>query len=200
VRIIGGIAARRTLKAPKGYDVRPTPDLVKQAVFNRLSDLVVDARVLELFAGSGALGLECLSRGAARVVSVEKSNRAAVMIRENVRALDLDSSKFELRSQDAFAGLKQLRIGGCKFNLVFADPPYGEKNVGRRSTSYAQQLLDNEDLPHLLAPQGVFILGHSKRDVLTLPSSWCETKPMKHGDSMMRFLSNANDASAGITS
>src|SRR6516162_4569127 len=83
MRITGGHAARRILKVPKGLDVRPTPDLVKQAVFNSLSARVVGARVLELFAGSGALSLECLSRGAASVMCVEKSQRHADVLRSN---------------------------------------------------------------------------------------------------------------------
>src|SRR5476649_646801 len=75
MRITGGNAARRILKVPKGLDVRPTPDLVKQAVFNSLGARVVGAKVLELFAGSGTLSLECLSRGAEAVMCVEKSHR-----------------------------------------------------------------------------------------------------------------------------
>ena len=77
MRITGGQAARRILKVPKGLDVRPTPDLVKQAVFNSLGARVVGARVLELFAGSGALSLECLSRGATAALCIEKSHRHA---------------------------------------------------------------------------------------------------------------------------
>ena len=83
MRITGGNAARRILKVPKGLDVRPTPDLVKQAVFNSLGARVVGARVLELFAGTGALSLECLSRGAASAFCIEKSHRHAEFIRDN---------------------------------------------------------------------------------------------------------------------
>src|ERR1700750_1818082 len=86
MRITGGNAARRILKVPKGLDVRPTPDLVKQAVFNSLGERVVGARVLELFAGTGALSLECLSRGAAAAVCVEKSPRHAEVLRQNFQA------------------------------------------------------------------------------------------------------------------
>jgi len=75
------------------------------------------------------------------------------------------------------------------FDLIFADPPYGNKNVGRRSDSCAQQLLDDAALPHLVAPGGLFILGHAKRDTLTQSETWLETKILKHGDSWMRFLS-----------
>ena len=84
MRIIGGSAAGTILKAPKGFEVRPTPDLVRQAVFNSLGPRVAGAAVLELFAGTGALSLECLSRGAARAVCVEKSSRHAQFIRRNL--------------------------------------------------------------------------------------------------------------------
>jgi 16S rRNA G966 N2-methylase RsmD len=71
---------------------------------------------------------------------------------------------------------------------ILADPPYGEKNVGRRSESFAQQLLDDKNLPKLLAPDGGFILGHTKRDTLELVAPWREVKMLKHGDTVMRFL------------
>jgi 16S rRNA (guanine966-N2)-methyltransferase len=188
MRIIGGTAAGMILKVPKGFDVRPTPDLVKQAVFNSLGDRVSGARVLELFSGTGALGLESLSRGAARIVSVEKASRHARMIQENLKALRLDAGRFELRIQDAFVAMAQLAAAGTQFDLILADPPYGEKNVGRRSTSFAQKVLDSEPLLHLLAPGGLLVLGHTKRDTLSFPDEWKERKTMKHGDTMMRFL------------
>ena len=188
MRITGGKAARRILKAPKGLDVRPTPDLVKQAVFNSLGARVVGARVLELFAGTGALSLECLSRGAASTVCVEKSARHAEVLRGNFQAADLAAETLQVRVQDAFTAITQLAEAGALFDLVLADPPYGEKNVGRRSTSAAQQLLDDTHLPHLLTPGGLFVLGHTKRDTLTVPDFWREKKMLKHGDSIMRFF------------
>jgi len=187
MRITGGNAARRILKVPKGLDVRPTPDLVKQAVFNSLGARVVGARVLELFAGSGALSLDCLSRGAASAFCVEKSHRHAEFIRNNARAAGFED-KIEVRTQDVFPVMNQLVECGRQFDLILADPPYGEKNVSRRSTSFAQQLLDHPNLPKLLAPGGRFVLGHTKRDTLELVAPWMEVKLLKHGDSVMRFL------------
>ena len=187
---------RPDLKVPKGFDVRPTPDLVRQAVFNSLGARVVGARVLDLFSGSGAIGLECLSRGAALVVSVERTERHAAMIRQNVAAAAVPADNYELRVQDVFTALGQLAHGPEQFDLILADPPFGEKNIGRRSTSLAQRLLDDQQLPSLLAPDGLFVLGHTKRDTLTVPSLWEEVKTLKHGDSMMRFL-RARRQSAG---
>ena len=188
MRIISGTAANRLLKAPKGLDVRPTPDLVRQAVFNSLGERVLDARVLELFGGTGALSLECLSRGAADAVCVELSSRHARFIEQNVIDAKLPREKFHLRVQDVFVAMPQLVAQGVTFDLILADPPYGDKNVGKRSESFAQRLLDDADLPKLLAPGGLFILGHAKRDTLEIPPMWDERKTMKHGDSWMRFL------------
>jgi 16S rRNA (guanine966-N2)-methyltransferase len=188
MRIIGGTAGGVILKAPKGFDVRPTPDLVRQAVFNSLSDRVVGARVLELFGGTGALSLECLSRGAASALCIELSRRHARIIEQNYVMTKLPEGSFQVRVLDVFSALPQFATTGSQFDLVLADPPYGEKNVGHRSTSFAQRLLDDVDLPKLLAPGGLFILGHSKRDTLSLPAVWQEMRLLKHGDSLMRFL------------
>jgi len=188
MRITGGKQARRILKVPKGLDVRPAPDLVKQAVFNSLGARVHAACVLELFAGTGALSLECLSRGASHAICVEKSQRHAEVIRQNAEIAGFSPEVLLVRVQDVFAVIGQLADDGQRFDLVLADPPYGEKNVGRRSRSFAQQLLDDERLPRLLAPEGLFVLGHTRRDTLEVPASWCEKKLLKHGDSMMRML------------
>jgi len=192
MRITGGNAARRILKVPKGLDVRPTPDLVKQAVFNSLGVRVVGARVLELFAGTGALSLECLSRGAVSAVCVEKSARHAEVLRHNFQVAGFPPETLQLRVQNVFAAIAQLAAAGERFDLILADPPYGDKNVGRRSTSFAQQLLDGAKLPELLAPGGLLVLGHARRDTLSLPDSWPEQKMLKHGDSIMRFLTAAS--------
>jgi 16S rRNA (guanine966-N2)-methyltransferase len=191
MRITGGQAARRILKVPKGLDVRPTPDLVKQAVFNSLGARVVGARVLELFAGSGALSLECLSRGATAALCIERSHRHAGYIRANADTAGF-GQVLEVRTQDVFPALHQLADSGRQFDLILADPPYGEKNIGRRSTSLAQQLLDEAALPKLLAPGGRFVLGHTKRDTLDLVAPWKEVKMLKHGDSVMRFFEQTN--------
>jgi 16S rRNA (guanine966-N2)-methyltransferase len=188
MRIIGGTAGGRLLKVPKGLAVRPTPDLVRQSIFNSLGTRVLGARVLELFAGTGALSLECLSRGASAAVCVEKSNRHAEFLRRNFANAQFADARLDIRVQDAFVAIAQLASAGQKFDLIFADPPYGEKNVGHRSTSFAQQLLDDANLPSLLAPDGLFILGHTKRDTLDLPDAWQEIKMLRHGDTVMRFL------------
>lgn len=188
MRIIGGTAAGLILKTPEGLGVRPTPDLVRQAIFNSLGERVLDARVLELFGGTGALSLECLSRGATNATCIELSRKHARFIEQNFTATRVAAGKFQLRLQDVFTAIPQLAASGAEFDLIVADPPFGDKNVGRRSTSMSQRLLDDEHLPALLAPGGLFVLGHTSRDTVTLTPAWEEVKVMRHGDSMMRFL------------
>ena len=188
MRISGGHAGGRILKVPKGMAVRPTIDRVKQAIFNSLGERVVGARVLELFGGSGALSLESLSRGAAFAVCIELTPKHADFIRRNATTPGFDPSTLEVRTQDVFAALPQLADAGQLFDLILADPPYGDKNVGHRSTSFAQKLLDDPNLPKVLKPSGRFGLGHARRDTIEIPAPWKEVKVLKHGDSMMRFF------------
>src|SRR5437773_10726407 len=135
MRIIGGTAGRRLIKAPKGFDVRPTPDLVRQAVFNSLGARVAGARVLELFAGTGALSLECLSRGAASAVCVEKSHRHAEILRQNFELAGFPPGSLQLRVQDVFTAVAQLGAAGQRFDLLLANQPFGDNNIGCRATS-----------------------------------------------------------------
>src|SRR5215470_11963313 len=128
MRITGGKAARRLLKVPKGRDVRPTADLVKQAVFNSLGTRVIGVRVLELFAGTGALSLECLSRGASSALCIERSSRHADILRANFQNSGLAPGTLQVRVQDVFPAMTQLAASGEQFQLIIADPPYGEKN------------------------------------------------------------------------
>lgn len=182
MRITGGHWAGRTLAVPPGLGVRPTPDKVRQAIFNSLGEWVQGCVVLELFAGSGALSLECLSRGAASALCVENSRRHAGFLRRNIRALEANAA---VRVADAFKITGRLAE---TFDLILADPPYGDKTAGRRSESDAQKLLDDASLPALLNPGGLLLLGHAKRDQVEVPSPWRETKTLKHGDNWIRML------------
>ena len=110
------------------------------------------------------------------------------MLRQNATGAGFTAEALQVRVQDVFVVLPQMAETGAQFDLVLADPPYGEKNVGRRSTSLAQELLDEPNLPKLLAPDGLFVLGHTKRDTLDIPAYWREKKMLKHGDSVMRFF------------
>ncbi len=152
MRIVGGRLARRSLKAPKGDRTRPTTDRVREALFNLLGARIdlEGARVLDLFAGSGALGLEALSRGAAHATFVERHGPTLGVARGNARDLDVSTQATFLRA-DALATLR--RPSPEPFDLVLADPPY--------------DLAEIPDLPAMahshLAPGGLFVLEHDAR-------------------------------------
>ncbi len=188
MRIIGGTSAGATLKVPKGLGVRPTPDKVRLAIFNSLAGFTEQARVLEVFAGTGALGLECLSRGAASATFVELSAKHARIMEANAKSIGVPLCHAQFKTMDAFVALGQLRGNGAKFDLIMADPPYGDKNIGKRSESFAQQLLDDDNLPALLDSGGLFVLGHTKRDTLEFPTPWDQKKTLKHGDTLIELL------------
>lgn len=121
MRIIAGLARSRPLKAPKGMDTRPTLDRVRETIFNILQFDVRDALVLDLYAGSGALALEAVSRGAAQAYLVDMSRAAAEVIKENIASLHFEEKCKFLHMTDKQA-LQQLR--GKVFDLIFLDPPY----------------------------------------------------------------------------
>jgi 16S rRNA (guanine966-N2)-methyltransferase len=139
-------------------------DRVREAIFSSLGDAVPGARVLDLFAGSGALGIEALSRGAASAVFVDASPRCAACIRENLRRARLEAS---VQVMDVFKFLELYAATG--FDLIFADPPYSKSTADR---DFARELLDVPALADALRPSGTFILerlpGSKELDTDTL--------------------------------
>jgi 16S rRNA (guanine966-N2)-methyltransferase len=125
VRVVAGRFGGRTLIAPRGRETRPTADRVREALFSILGS-VEGLRVLDLFAGSGALAIEALSRGAASATLVDSSRAAVAAIRRNLSALELD---VEVRMQDALRFLQAARIDLSQYDLVFLDPPYRHQKV-----------------------------------------------------------------------
>ena len=123
MRIIAGDMRSRKLKAPEGMDTRPTADRVKESLFSILQHQVPSARVLDLYAGSGALALEALSRGAESAVLVDCAARACQAISENIAALGCGNRALLLRMKDT-AALALLKARGDGFDLIFLDPPY----------------------------------------------------------------------------
>ena len=122
MRVISGVYGGRRLAAPRGRSTRPTPERVREAVFSILAD-VADKTVLDLFAGSGAMGIEAMSRGARHVTLVDSSAAAIAAIRSNVRALGIAA---EVLHQRALPFLRNARTYGRQYDLVFLDPPYGQ--------------------------------------------------------------------------
>jgi 16S rRNA (guanine966-N2)-methyltransferase len=125
MRIIAGLAKGRRIEAPPGDDVRPTSDRAREALFSSLQPLLLDANVLDLYAGSGALGLEAASRGATRVVLVEQDRRTLEVLRRNVEVVGLPGVEVVAGEVGALlAGRGGRGLSGGPFDLVLADPPY----------------------------------------------------------------------------
>ena len=126
MRVIAGTAKSLPLKTIKGEQTRPTTDRIKETLFNMLSPDIPGCRFLDLFAGSGAIGIEALSRGAEKAVFVEKNREAAAVIRDNLRFTRL-SDRAEVMQLDVVAAIHALALRNECFDVVFLDPPYREK-------------------------------------------------------------------------
>jgi 16S rRNA (guanine966-N2)-methyltransferase len=172
VRVIAGRFGGRRLQAPKGTSTtRPTSDRVREAIFSMLGTLE-DARVLDLFAGTGALGIEALSRGAARAVFVERDGAALGALRANLRALELDDGEAEVRRGEALAALRSARAGEETYDLVLIDPPY------RRAGEMGGEL--SPALAPLLSEQARVVVESDRRAPLELP--WEIERQRRYGD------------------
>jgi 16S rRNA (guanine966-N2)-methyltransferase len=156
VRIVAGRHKGRKLRAPTGARTRPTSDKVREALFSILGS-VEDLRVLDLYAGSGALGIEALSRGARSVTFVDSARPALAAIRANLEAAGEEA---EVVASDALAWLRSAATSERAFDLVFLDPPYDA------AARIAQPLA--ELLPRVAAPQALIVTESSKRNPLTL--------------------------------
>ena len=148
MRIIAGSAGGRLLVAPKGMDTRPTQDKIKESLFSILGGETDGARVLDLFAGSGALGLESISRGAEFAVFADKSRLAQEAVAKNIEALRLGAQTELLRCHWKIA-LKKLEARGDRFDLIFLDPPYADDLLERAVAHIARF--------DILAPDGIMI-------------------------------------------
>ncbi len=167
MRITGGAFRGRRLEVPQGKEVRPTTDKVRQAIFNILVHEIQEARVLDIFAGSGALGIEAVSRGAEYAVFIEKYSQPAKSLQRNLDKISLQARVIQT---DWLAGVKSLRASEQLFDLIFADPPYGEFS----GDTIAEAVLGEailEEKPDktpakssLLAPEGILIIESSERD------------------------------------
>ncbi len=183
MRVIAGSAGGIHLTVPQ-RGVRPTMDRVKAAIFSSLADQVIGAPILDLFAGSGGLGIEALSRGAASVLFVEEDRESIAAIEKNLAKTKLSG---RVRQQDVFEFLRRSSLAE-KFRIIFADPPYEKTKAGERFT---EGLLANAALAQLLEPGGVFVL--EKRPAERVPDTglWNVIRAKTYGATEVLFLRHA---------
>ena len=180
MRVIAGTAGRLRIEAPKSL-ARPSTDRLREALFSILGTRVTDARVLDLFAGSGALGIEALSRGAQSALFVDSDRLASKAIDRNLQHTRLDD-RGRILQRDAMQALKGLR---GPFDLVFADPPYF--TGGEREVDHGRTLLACESLVALMAEDGVLVLETGNREPPTSPLWVCDDS-RHYGKSHLHFF------------
>ena len=157
MRVISGLKKGYKLKAPKGKDTRPTEDRIKESLFNILRDIDEESIVLDLFAGSGSIGIEFLSRGAKKAYFIDKSYLSIKTIKDNLEHTGL-KEKAEIIKNDS---IKSIRLFGSQeimFDYIFIDPPYGEGLI--------MEVLEKISSEEILKRDGIIIVEHEKELVL----------------------------------
>ncbi|MBS3909000.1 MAG: 16S rRNA (guanine(966)-N(2))-methyltransferase RsmD [Actinobacteria bacterium] len=179
MRVISGSAKGIRLLAPKGLDIRPTADRVKESLFNIIGDAARDTVVLDLFAGTGALGIESLSRGAKFAYFVDISRISTELIKRNLDLTKL-AARASVLTQDAERVLDRLGKQGVRFDLIFLDPPY------RISVSFLDAIL-SKLASDLLCDDGLLVLEHSAKSNPREPAGLRIGSTRTYGDTAITF-------------
>src|SRR5712692_9463010 len=184
MRVIAGIYRSRILKSLKGLALRPTSDRLRETLFNVLAPNITGSRFVDLFAGTGAIGIEALSRGAAEVVFIENHAPAATLIRRNLESLGINTGVTVL-AVDALRGLAMLAARKIEtahgFDYVFLDPPYAA------AKDYSR-VLEFLGTANLLAPGGIVIAEHRRNfDLPEEPGALRRFRVLRQGDAALSF-------------
>lgn len=182
MRVVAGVAGGIPLHVPKGVELRPTMDLVRGAIFSSLGEMIVGAQVLDLFSGTGAIGLEALSRGAAGAVLVESHQRAVETIRRNLERTRLTGAT--IHCLDIFSYLDR-SAPAAAFDIIVADPPYAKRPGDR---DFTPELLASASLRAALKEEGIFVLEHLPGATLPLTEQWSLLRQKRYGATEVAFL------------
>lgn len=180
MRVIAGRFGRRTLRGPRRLKVRPTSDRLRETLFNVLGEEVAGSVFVDAYAGTGAVGIEALSRGARYVAFIEQHGATSRLIAENLKAVGATEG-FELLCMDAVDGFRELAARGVRANFVFLDPPYGAGEECVRAMEAVERL-------GLLAEDGMVVAEHARR--ASLPAEigrLRRTRLLEQGDSSLSF-------------
>ncbi|SKC87165.1 16S rRNA (guanine(966)-N(2))-methyltransferase RsmD [Maledivibacter halophilus] len=179
MRIISGEAKGVKLKAPKGIKTRPTSDKVKESVFNIIAPYVENSNILDLFSGTGNLGIEAVSRGAAHAYLVEKNRKQYNIIKENILKTKLND-KIEVIIEDVYIALEKFGKSNHKFDIIFMDPPYLK--------NYIIPCLGKIAEINLLDADGIIIVEHDIKDIIPeVINNLVRFKEKKYGSTMISF-------------
>ena len=179
MRVIAGSARRLLLKAPDVMDTRPTADRVKESLFNMLNPDLYGCAFLDLFSGSGAIGIEALSRGAQRAVLVDASMECAGIIKQNLEVTKLGENA-EIINEDVYAAIERLGRRGDKFDIIFMDPPY--------AAGYYVPVMEAIKKADILAAEGYIVAESAKGVDFTAAEGFKIFKERKCGPAVMNFL------------
>lgn len=187
MRVTGGRVRGRRLATFRGADIRPTSDLVREAIFDLLGQDVSGARVLDLFAGTGSLGIEALSRGASEAVFVDHAPKAVELIRKNLKLCGLEDSGFVLRRNLGRGLPKTHPVLGQRFDLVFLDPPYDK--------GFIVPLLEDLDQQGVLAEVSRVVAQSEKKNALPeVVGSLKAAKVRTYGATRVTLFKNEEDS------
>jgi 16S rRNA (guanine(966)-N(2))-methyltransferase RsmD len=180
MRIIGGEYRGRILRMPKGVKIRPTRDRVREAIFNIIREAIPEARVLDLYAGSGAFGIEALSRGASSVVFVDNNINCIRIIKSNLSALGNSAKPSQVIKRDAVRAISGFQKEGKEFDIVFLDPPYHK--------DLARNCLIKIDACDILSQRGFVVSEHFVKDAMPdRIGALSAFTQRKYGDTVISF-------------
>ncbi|MCC0648055.1 16S rRNA (guanine(966)-N(2))-methyltransferase RsmD [Clostridioides sp. ZZV15-6598] len=179
MRVISGKARGLKLNTPKNEDVRPTTDRVKESLFNIINSYIMESEVLDLFAGTGSLGIECLSRGAKACTFVDISKESIEIVKSNIKKARVENESFIL-NLDFKTAIDKLKLQNSKFDIIFMDPPY-YKNM-------FIEAIEKIDNSNLLNEDGIIVVEHDTNDLFPDKISKLEkTKDKKYGNTTLTF-------------
>ncbi|MGH9447237.1 MAG: 16S rRNA (guanine(966)-N(2))-methyltransferase RsmD [Terriglobia bacterium] len=180
MRVISGAYGGQRLKVLKGKSLRPTSEKLRETLYDVLGDRVVGAKFLDAYAGSGAMGIEALSRGAGEVVFLEGQRSAVELVRTNLQTLGI-KSKFQIIAGPVETGIEKLEQNGTRFHFAYLDPPYAEIREYHR-------ILRGLGRSSIFAPQGEIVVEHSRHTRLEERyGALARFRLLRHGDSQLGF-------------
>jgi len=179
VKVIGGLFKGRKLKTIEGLKTRPTPSIVREAIFDILAEKIEGANFLDLYAGFGCVGIEALSRGAAFVLFVEEDFKISSVIKENLGLFGINA-KGQVLTIPVFKSLKKISFYNIKYDFIFLDPPY-------LKTSFKDffELLSESNI---LSREGEVIIQHSRKVEIVLTENYLQKKRYNYGDTSLSFI------------